>query len=85
LLHFVVRPDDELRYRGQVGMFAVYCRQTSGVYLIPTDVLPLDRAYLRITAPANGQRRRIRFASDYELARITCTPAHRSELGRDVR
>ena len=59
-------------YRGQVDMFAVYCRQTSGVYLIPIDVLPLDRAYLRIDPPANGQRRRIRFAADCEVARVTC-------------
>ena len=38
-------------YVGQVDHFAVYCRETGGVYLIPIDALPLDRAYLRVTAP----------------------------------
>jgi len=50
----------------------VYCRETGGVYLIPIDVLPLDRAYLRVTAPQNGQRKRIRYAKDFEIARVEC-------------
>lgn len=71
-------------YRGQVDVFAVYCRHTSGVYLIPIDVLPLDRAYLRIDPPANGQRRRIRFAADYEVARVTCTRSDVPRIGAPV-
>ena len=59
-------------YQGQVDRFAVYCRETGGVYLIPIDALPLDRAYLRVTAPQNGQRKRIRYAKDYEIARVEC-------------
>jgi hypothetical protein len=55
---------------GQVDAFAVHCRQTGGVYLIPIADLPIDRAYLRVTPPLNGQRRRIRYASDYQIARI---------------
>ena len=31
-------------YLGQVDSFAVYCRQTGGVYLIPIGHLPIDRA-----------------------------------------
>jgi hypothetical protein len=57
-------------YQGQVDLFAVYCRATGGVYLIPIDDLPLDRAYLRVDPPANGQRKRIRFAQNYEIGRI---------------
>jgi hypothetical protein len=57
-------------YQGQVDLFAVHCRQTQGVYLVPIDRLPLDRAYLRIEPPRNGQRRRIRLAEDYEIARV---------------
>jgi hypothetical protein len=62
-------------YQGQVDHFAVYCRQTGGVYLIPIGELPLDRAYLRVAAPLNGQRKRIRYAKDYEIARIDCLTA----------
>ena len=57
-------------YVGQVDHFAVHCRETGGVYLIPIGELPLDRAYLRVTEPRNGQRKRIRFACDYEIARV---------------
>ena len=56
---------------GQIDAFAVYCQETSGVYLIPIgDVLSHATAYLRVEAPRNGQRERIRFASDYEIARV---------------
>jgi hypothetical protein len=60
-------------YRGQVDSFAVYCRQTSGVYLVPIGHLPADRASLRVTPPLNGQRKRIRFAQEYEIARVECS------------
>ncbi len=62
-------------YQGQVDHFAVYCRETGGVYLIPIGELPLDRAYLRVTAPRNGQRKHIRYAKDYEIARVDCVAA----------
>ena len=58
-------------YRGQVDLFAVYCPSTSGVYLIPIDEVETDTvASLRIDPPQNNQRRRVRFAADYELARV---------------
>jgi hypothetical protein len=70
-------------YLGQVDAFAVYCRETAGVYVIPIEELPLDRAYLRVTAPANGQRKRVRFADEYVIARVSCTAATpRLELER---
>lgn len=59
-------------YRGQVDRFAVYCPQTRGVYLIPIDGLPSESACLRVDAPLNGQRKRVRFAADYEIASIDC-------------
>jgi PD-(D/E)XK endonuclease len=59
-------------YRGQVDSFAVHCRQTGGVYLIPIDHLPDDRAYLRVTTPLNGQRKHIRYASEYQIG---CVPS----------
>ena len=70
-------------YQGQVDHFAVYCRETGGVYLVPIDVLPLDRAYLRVTAPRNGQRKHIRYAKDFEIGRVACvTPDVRMTTGR---
>jgi PD-(D/E)XK endonuclease len=57
-------------YRGQVDYFAVFCRSTGGVYLIPIDGLPQEEASLRVEPPHNGQRRRIRLASDYQIAQL---------------
>ena len=59
-------------YRGQADAFAVYCRETCGVYMIPIEELPLDRAYLRVSAPRNGQLKRVRFAEDYVIATVNC-------------
>ena len=62
-------------YLGEVDYFAVYCAETSGVYLIPIDDLPLQRqGSLRVDAPRNSQRRNIRFAIDYEISCVTVTP-----------
>jgi hypothetical protein len=59
-------------YHGQIDFFAVYCPETAGVYMIPIDDLPsASCAHLRVEAPRNNQRRRIRFAADYEIARVT--------------
>jgi hypothetical protein len=69
---------------GQVDHFTVYCRETGGVYLIPIGVLPLDRAYLRVTAPQNGQRKRIRHAKDYEIARVGCRAAEGADRRREL-
>jgi PD-(D/E)XK endonuclease len=57
-------------YRGQVDDFAVHCRETGVVYLVPIDRLPTEGASLRVTPALNGQPKHIRNASDYEIARI---------------
>jgi hypothetical protein len=58
-------------YHGQVDYFAVYCPETSSVYLVPISELPGTRqAFLRVDPPRNQQRRRIRFATPYEIARV---------------
>jgi hypothetical protein len=63
-------------YAGQVEFFAVYCPQTFGVYLIPIADLPNRvSAALRVTPPRNNQRRFIRFAADYEIAKVTVVAA----------
>ena len=58
-------------YLGEVDYFAVYCRETEGVYLIPIEEIALTcQGALRIDAPRNGQRRRIRFAARYEIGSV---------------
>lgn len=58
-------------YLGEIDYFAVYCRQTGGVYLVPIAEASLRRqAHLRIEPTRNSQRRRIRLAADYEVGRI---------------
>jgi hypothetical protein len=70
-------------YLGEVDYFAVYCAETSGVYLIPIEDLPLQRqGSLRVDEPRNSQRRKIRFARDYEISRVTATPT--GVLGESV-
>jgi PD-(D/E)XK endonuclease len=59
-------------YEGQVDYFAVYCPETAGVYMVPIGDLPLmAAAHLRVDPPRNNQSKRIRFAADYQIARVT--------------
>jgi hypothetical protein len=59
-------------YIGEIDAFAVYCPETRGVYLVPIDKVALGwQGALRVDPPRNGQRRRIRFAADYEIAKVT--------------
>jgi hypothetical protein len=83
-------PNPKIRsrdYRGEIDLFAVYCPQTGGVYVIPIEDVQLKRmATLRVEPAKNGQKRRIRLAADYEVARLTSdssTPpyGHVGELG----
>ena len=55
-------------YFGQADIIAVYCPQNGKVYLVPEEEFVASRAHLRLTAPANNQKRRIRWASRFELA-----------------
>jgi hypothetical protein len=63
-------------YQGQVDYFAVYCPQTCGVYLVPiADVPTRSSAALRVAAARNNQRRFIRYAADYEIAKVSVVAA----------
>jgi hypothetical protein len=58
-------------YQGEVDYFAVYCPETGGVYFMPIEELPMrTRGYLRVDPPRNHQKRRIRFADQYEIGRV---------------
>ena len=64
----VVRRD----YHGQVDFFAVYCPDNRRAYLIPITELPLRKqGRLRVDPPRNNQRRRIRFAADFEIGELS--------------
>ena len=63
-------------YLDDVEYFAVHCPETTGVYLIPIEQLQTrTEAALRVEAPRNQQRRRIRFAADYEIAKVSVVAA----------
>jgi hypothetical protein len=62
-------------YVGQIDAFAVYCRSTRGVYLVPIDDVPNRRTgALRVNPPRNNQRRKVRLAADYEIATVAVRP-----------
>jgi PD-(D/E)XK endonuclease len=61
-------------YQGEVDYFAVYCPETTGVYLVPIDDVPSRSiARLRVVRARNGQEKRIRHAAGYEIARVPVT------------
>jgi PD-(D/E)XK nuclease superfamily protein len=63
----VVRRD----YAGQINEFAVFCPETQGVYCIPIEEMPTKvHGRLRVTETRNNQRSGIRYAAQYEIAKI---------------
>jgi hypothetical protein len=58
-------------YSGQIDYFAVYCPETSGVYLVPIeDVAVRVQAALRVSPTLNSQRQGVRLASPYFIGRV---------------
>ena len=54
-------------YHGQIDYFAVYCRETKGVYLIPVEHTGKSQMSLRLVPTKNSQEKNVRWAKDYEL------------------
>jgi PD-(D/E)XK endonuclease len=54
-------------YAGEVDLFAVYCPENEGTYVIPVEEVPSSSMYLRVDPPRNRQHKRVRWAADYEL------------------
>lgn len=79
--------DSRRPYDGQIDHFGVYCPSTSGVYLIPIgEVTCRTAARLRVAPSRNGQRKRVREASAYQIATVevptaTVTRAPRASSG----
>jgi hypothetical protein len=55
-------------YFGEIDFLAVYCPQTRKVYLLPESALVATTGHLRIVPTKNNMAKRIRWASEYELA-----------------
>jgi hypothetical protein len=57
----------QLHYRGRADVIAVYAVALARVFVVPVDDCPVFAGSLRLDAPRNNQRRRVRFAEDYSL------------------
>jgi hypothetical protein len=51
----------------QIDLFLVYCPDTDRVYAVGVDEVGSGAGFLRVDPTANGQAKRIRWASDHEL------------------
>jgi hypothetical protein len=54
-------------YAGEIDFFGVYCPEVKKCYLVPVEVAPLTGCDLRIAPTKNGQKKGIRWASEYEI------------------
>jgi len=67
-------PNPKMRqrdYEGQIDDFAVFCPDLGTVYLVPIeDVTTKREGCLRVVPTLNAQRKGIRLAAAYEVARI---------------
>jgi hypothetical protein len=54
-------------YRGVADFFGVYCPDTGAVYLVPVDEVGLRIGYLRVDLSKNNQRKKVRWAKEYEV------------------
>ena len=53
-------------YVGRADLFGVYLPPTRGVYIVPVGIVK-NTCMLRIDPPRNNQRRRVRFAEEFEF------------------
>ena len=67
-------PNPKIRrrhYRGEIDDFAVFCPELGAVYLVPIEDVDVGSGgTLRVDAPRNNQRKGVRFAAPYEIAKI---------------
>jgi hypothetical protein len=55
-------------YQGQIDYFGVYCPDNGNVYLVPIEDVPAKtRCCLRVEPARNNQKKRVRWAKDYEV------------------
>ena len=58
----------QLSYEGRADVFGVYFPMNQQVYVIPVGTLRTE-CRLRLEPTRNNQKRRVRFAEDYEVGR----------------
>lgn len=54
-------------YAGQIDEFGIFAPTTGLVYMVPAGEVPDRACFLRLEPPRNGQRVKVRWASDYVL------------------
>jgi hypothetical protein len=54
-------------YVGEIDLFAAYCPENDGVYLVPSEEAPRRAMRLRVDESRNRQIKHVRWACDYEL------------------
>ena len=54
-------------YRGEVDLFGVYCPEVKMCYLVPVAHTGFADCSLRVDPPTNGQKTKIRWATDYQI------------------
>ncbi len=54
-------------YTGLADVIAVHVPDPEGLFVVPVELCPTSKGYLRLDPPRNNQRRRIRLAADYEF------------------
>ena len=58
-------------YVGLADLFGVHFPPNDTVYFVPVQAVAESEGRLRLEPTRNSQRRRVRFAADYEIARWT--------------
>jgi hypothetical protein len=48
-------------------VIAVHVHDPEALFVVPVELCPTSKGDLRLEAPRNNQRRRIRLAADYEF------------------
>lgn len=59
--------DARKSYVGEADFFAVFCPETDSCYMVPADEVPSRQGSLRVSPPANGQKKGIRLAEDFKI------------------
>jgi hypothetical protein len=54
-------------YMGRADVIAVHLPAPNRVFMVPVDVCPTSKGNTRLDLPRNNQRRRVRFAEEYEF------------------
>jgi hypothetical protein len=57
-------------YTNDIDYFGVYCPENDKVYLVPVEDTTQRLCSLRVTPAKNNQKKRVRWAKDYEVVAL---------------